>query len=490
MRQPRCILIRARFMLPMSDALGRSTRIEDGYVLTVGDRIAEAGRYTEEVGERILRERGGDLLVVGAPAAPAPAGVPRLDGVLLPAFVKAHGHDHESPIIGVAKDQPLTHWLDHAVNPFSGFLEEERDRLAAALGSPPQLVAYRKARLDDVSYGITAALTHHCNFNKRHVAELVEANREAGTRLVIAVGGQDRNYDPRALDTPAEAVERMRRAAALVAGEPRADVIPGPDQFFSNGPEMLAGLKAWARENGTLIHTHSSEEPKTTRWFVETYGMTEVEYARSVGFLDRDTILAHQVNCTDRDLEIIRETGAAVVHNPLANTILGSGMPPLVRMLGMGIPVAISTDGSGSADNQNILNAARLASQYQKALHADASLLPAQQLLELITVEPARMLRLNAGSLEPGRDADLVLIDLRRPNLVPTRIETVVENLIWASNGDEARWVVAAGEVLVDDYRFTRVDAGRVLSDVGRLAELFADYARRAPEVRGTGAHR
>ena len=137
-----------------------------------------------------------------------------------------------------------------------------------------------------------------------------------------------------------------------------------------------------------------------------------------------------------------------MVHNPLANTILGSGMPPVIDMLAAGIPVAISTDGSGSADNQNILAAARLAAQYQKALHQDATLLPSQQLLEMITVAPNRILRLNQGELAPGRQADWILVDLARPNLVPTRLDNVTENLLWAADGSEVDTVVASGRLL------------------------------------------
>lgn len=489
MKQSKYKLIRASFLLPMSDTLGRGTRIADGYVLTAGEKILEAGPYKPEIGERILKRYYGELLVIGAPGAVREGDILRIRGVILPGFVKAHGHDHESAIIGVAKDQPLTSWLDNAVNPFTGFLSERSAQLQAEFGRSPASVAYRKARLDDVSYGITSALTHHCNFSKYNVRDLVEANAEIGTRLTIAVGSQDRHYDARILDTPEGAVERVDGYAREFAAAKRVRIIPGPDQFFSNGPEILKGLKRWSRDHGTLIHIHSSEEPKTTRWFTEKYGMTEVEYARSIGFLDGDTILAHQVNCTDYDLEIIRETGVKIAHNPLANTILGSGMPPIIRMLEMGIPLAISTDGSGSADNQNIINAARLASQYQKALHADATLLPAQKVLELITIEPASMLGLNAGAIEPGRDADIVLVDLRGPNLTPTRLDNVVENLIWAANGSEIRYVIAGGELLLDDYRFTQVDSGGILADIQRLSELFAEYARTAPKITGTGAH-
>jgi len=154
-----------------------------------------------------------------------------------------------------------------------------------------------------------------------------------------------------------------------------------------------------------------------------------------------------------------------------------------------GIPIAISTDGSGSADNQNILSAARLASQYQKALHKRAECLPAQQVLEMITVEAARILRIDAGSLAPGKAADLVLVDLRRPNLVPTRRTNVVENLIWASDGSEVRFVVAAGRVVKDDYRLTTIDLEDVCRKITWLSVELDRFKSETGELRGTGAH-
>ncbi len=481
------ILIRADFLIPLGPEGARDTRIQDGYLLTRGPRILEVGPWRAEVETRLLqRVQAGGIDVIGGLTRD---GKPvRLPGILLPAFVKAHGHDHESPIIGVAKDEPLTDWLDHAVNLFTGFLGEKRAELEAEFGCSPNLVTYRKARLDDLSYGITSSMVHHCNHNKYHLEEIHEANREAGTRMIVAVGSQDRHYDDRILDTPQEAVARLDRAVAQFGVDDRFRVIPGPDQFFSNGPELLRALKAWARRHDTLVHIHSSEEPRTTAWFRETYGMTPVAYGEQVGFLDDHTILAHQVNCTEEDLAILQRTGARVVHNPLANTILGSGMPPIIEMMNRGIPVAVSTDGSGSADNQNILNAARVASQYQKALHRNARLLSAQQVLEMITCIPASFLGMNVGELTPGRDADFILVDTRVPNLTPTRLDNCVENLIWAANGNEIRYVVSSGRVLVDDYRFTTLDAERIKRDVQALSERFAAYRTTAREIRKTGA--
>ncbi|HVP15688.1 MAG TPA: amidohydrolase family protein, partial [Terriglobales bacterium] len=485
-------LCRAQFLLPLA-APDRGARIQDGYLLSAGESILEVGRWTDETGRRIRETCGSALRILGDPAPGAD--VPRLEGVLMPAFVKAHGHDHEQPLIGIAKDEPLTSWLDHAVNPFTGFMNTESERLYRELGESPHLVTYLLARICDIHYGITACLVHHCNFNKFHVGELAQANEAAGTTMIVAIGGQDRNYVAEALDPPARAIERLD-AALAIPGLARTSFCPGPDQFFSNSRAMLVPLKAWAREHGTLFHVHSAEEPRTTRWFSEEVepGKTEVEFAESLGLLDPDTILAHQVHCGPRDIEILARTGAKVVHNPLANTILGSGMPPVIEMMAAGVPVAISTDGSGSADNQNILAAARLAAQYQKARLQDATVLRSQQLLAMITRVPASFLRLDQGELAPGKPADWILLDLDRPNLTPTRLDNVMENIIWAADGSEVDTVVARGRILKERGRILPFADGtepvRVRAMAQRLSELFAEYRRTAPELKGTGAHR
>jgi 5-methylthioadenosine/S-adenosylhomocysteine deaminase len=414
---------------------------------------------------------------------------------MLPAFVKAHGHDHEQPLIGIAKDQPLTQWLDHAVNPFTGFLNTRRTELTERLGCTPQLATYRMARICDLHYGITASMVHHCNWNKFHLEDIASANEGAGTTMIVAIGGQDRFYAPELLDRPGDAVRRLDRALEIQAGCTATTFIPGPDQCFSNSRATLIPQKAWARQHGTRFHIHSSEEPATTKWFTEVIepGLTPVQYFDQIGILDAGTILAHQVNCGPGDVSLIAARGAAVVHNPLANTILGSGMPPLMDMIRAGVPVAISTDGSGSADNQNILAAARLAAQYQKALHQDATLLPSQQLLEMITVAPSRILGMNRGELAPGRAADWVLVDLARPNMVPSRLDNLTENLIWAADGSEIDTVVAGGRLVKHDgvvlpFRDgTRPEA--VMAQVQALSEWFVEHLDGAPEVRGTGAH-
>lgn len=482
-------LLRTKFLLPLSNELGRDTRITDGFILTEGQYIKEVGHFDDQRGQEIIDTYGSELEIIGTTIGEIKKReVPQINGVALPGFVKAHGHDHESPIIGIAKDVPLTTWLDSAVNLFTGFLHSEEESLTKHFGKSPYLITYLKARIDDLQHGITTALVHHCNFNKYHVDELVEANHMAGTKIMIAVGSQDRHYDPRILDKPAIiAVERLDKLNEKYKDSVDIKIIPGPDQFFSNGPELLRIQKKWAQDHNSLIHIHSSEESATTRWFTEKYKMTPVEYGHSISFFDKNTFIAHQVHTTNNDLQILAQAQTKVVHNPLANTILGSGMPPLQEFKKRGIEFAISTDGSGSADNQNIINAARVAAQYQKALHQDASLMTAQDVLERITIIPAQILGFNTGSLEPGKLADIIVVDLSAPNLTPTRLDNVVENLIWAANGNEIRYVISNGKILINDYLFMFLNVQEIIQQVQELSEKFYEFKRHTRPENATG---
>lgn len=481
------IFARSKFILLHNEQENKFNIIEDGFIFSSGSVIEEVGVYSDEKKNHLFNKYGNNIKILGTDNFSLE--IPMLKGVILPGFVKAHGHDHESPIIGVARDMPLTPWLDKSVNNFTRFMNTKRNYLENYFNKSPNLIAYMKARLDDIYYGITSSMVHHCNHNKYRVEDLILANTIANTKMIIAIGSQDRNYAKDLLDIPYNiAIDRLNQNYKRFKDYKNVQIIPGPDQVFSNSAELLIYLKKWADEHDTFLHIHSAEEPNTTEWFCQEYGMTEIEYLDSIKILDDRVILAHQVNCLPIDIDLIAKKGAKIVHNPLANTILGSGMPPIIEMKERGIEYVISTDGSGSADNQNILAAARLASQYQKAFHKDATLLSSSEVLSKITIEPAQMLKFNSGMLKAGKDADFILIDLARPNLTPTRADNLIENLIWATDGSEVRYVVSMGEVLKDDYRMVGLDSNSIMSEVQELSEMFIEYSKNYKVNFETGA--
>jgi 5-methylthioadenosine/S-adenosylhomocysteine deaminase len=108
----------------------------------------------------------------------------------------------------------------------------------------------------------------------------------------------------------------------------------------------------------------------------------------------------------------------------------------------------------------------------------------------MITIDPAKFLRLNTGSLEEGKDADFIFLDLTVPNMTPTREDNLIENLIWASNGNEVKYVIANGRILMDNGKFTTVNEEEVKDEVYELSDMFASYKKTAKEIKGTGAHK
>lgn len=485
------LLARARLLITMAKGPDGSRRhvVEDGYVLTNGDIIEEAGAWSSEVLARLTpRLRTRKITVLGGGIGYEPQ---QIDGILMPGFVKAHGHDHEQMLKGRAKGVPLTAWLDSAVNPLGWFLRDNTERLDHMLEMDPFVLAYAMARLEDVRFGITTALTHHCNHNKLRIRELRDANHLAGTCLICVPGAQDRFYDPRVLDTPEEAIARLDAATELESDY--FQIAAGADQCFSNSRAMLEPIKRWARDQGKLFHIHSAEEPGTTRWFTESIepGMTPVEYFESIGILDRNTMLAHQVNCGEKDINILARRNVAVVHNPLANTILGSGMPPVIEMRDQGVRVAVSTDGSGSADNQSMIGAMKAMLQYFAAYHRNNTLLTAWDALEMATVVPAQMMHIHAGELAPGRLADFIIVDTSSDqlHLQPTESHNAAENLVWAATGTEISTVVCHGRLLRENGRFMFVDIPTMVAKLRMLSREFDKYLATATALKATGVH-
>ena len=145
-------LLRTKFLLPISDKLGRNTRISDGLIFIEDQFIKYVGEFNIKQAQELLDNYSSNLEIVGVKNGKITkaAEIPQINGVALPGFVKAHGHDHESPIIGIAKDVSLTEWLDSAVNIFTGFLHTEEERLTEHFQKSPYFLTYLKARIDDI----------------------------------------------------------------------------------------------------------------------------------------------------------------------------------------------------------------------------------------------------------------------------------------------------------------------------------------------------
>ncbi|KPI16270.1 S-adenosylhomocysteine deaminase [Actinobacteria bacterium OK074] len=424
--------------------------VHGGDVLTVDD----AGTV---VREGAVAVRDGDILAVG-PALELRAryeAAESLDAegcLVLPGLVNTHTHLAMTLLRGRADDVTL-----------QGFLERVL-RWEAELLSPKNVTAaVRVAVAESVRAGVTSALDMYW-FHE--AAESVA--RDAGWRLLTGPTFMDVPEPPDKMAYP----DRMAWARADLAR--RAEAQPGtrPVLFahstYTLSPEQLVEIAALAREFGALLHIHAAENATEVATVEVRHGKRPVELLDSLGLLGPDLLLAHAVDLTGPEIAALARTGTSVAHCPVSNLKLGCGIAPVPRLLGAGVTVGLGTDGSVSSNTLDVLGAVRQAALVHKAA-GDPTAVGAEQAVRMATIGGARALGLGdrLGSLEAGKRADLIVLDLGRPHLRPRHDPW--STLAYAAHSPDVRDTVVDGRVLMRDRVLLTIAEEAALTELEAL---------------------
>ncbi|MEE3158262.1 MAG: amidohydrolase family protein, partial [Pseudomonadota bacterium] len=219
------------------------------------------------------------------------------------------------------------------------------------------------------------------------------------------------------------------------------------------------------------IHTHASEQKEEDDAVKAEFGRRSIAQLDHYGILGERTLIAHCVWLTDDEIKRVADTGTSIAHCPISNAKLASGVARVPEMLAAGITVGIGTDGPVCNNSLSLFEEMKFASLIQKATRLDATVLPADQILRMATINGARALGLGdrIGSLEVGKQADLLLLDLAQPNLTPTEINAAGGNLLWnlvfAADARNVAAVWVDGRQLIANGRATQVSEQTVISD-------------------------
>ncbi|MFE9094712.1 amidohydrolase [Streptomyces sp. NPDC007264] len=425
--------------------------VRGGDVLTVDD----AGTF---VREGAVAVRDGSIVEVGGAGElrtryTADTVVDARGCLVLPGLVNAHTHLAMTLLRGRADDVSL-----------QGFLERVL-RWEAELLSPETVgAAVRVAVAESVRAGVTSALDMYW-FHE--AAE--EAAREAGWRILTGPTFMDVPDSP---DGRAYG-DRMAWARRDLAG--RTGTRPGtrPVLFahsaYTLAPEQLTEIAALAGEFGALLHLHAAENATEVATVEMRYGRRPVELLDSLGLLGPDVLLAHAVDLTGREIAALARTGASVAHCPVSNLKLGCGIAPVPRLLAAGVTVALGTDGAVSSNTLDVLGAVRQAALVHKA-GGDPTAVGAERAVRMATAEGARALGLGdrLGSLEAGKRADLIVLDLDRPHLRPRH--DVWSTLAYAAQSADVRDTVVDGRVLMRDRVLETLDEEAALAELEAVA--------------------
>jgi 5-methylthioadenosine/S-adenosylhomocysteine deaminase len=230
-------------------------------------------------------------------------------------------------------------------------------------------------------------------------------------------------------------------------------------------------VKELAGKYGVGIHIHLSETQDEVKQITKKYGKRPVKHLDSFGFLGPEVLAAHCVWLTPQEIKVLRERGVKPVHNPVSNMKLGSGVAPVPEMLAAGMPVALGTDGAASNNSLDMFKEMKFAALLNKAHKLDPTVIPAGSALEMATLGGATALRLGRelGSIEVGKKADLVLVDLKKPHLFP--LHNLVSHLVYSAVGSDVETTIVDGRPLMIERRVLTLDEDKVLRLAQRSAE-------------------
>ncbi len=435
------LVVRNATILTMNDAFD----VIEGDVVIRGGRIESVGPATDStIASAGGHAAGGGVRIIEANGS-----------YLLPGFIQTHIHLCQTLFRGYADDLALLDWLKTRVWPM------EAAHTPASLAAAAQQAASELLRS-----GTTTVLTMETVHDTDAVFEALEP---MGLRAVVgkcmmdadsAVPSRLMEDTTRSID---ESVAIARRWHGRADGRLRAAFAP---RFaVSCSRELLEAVAQLAIEHQLVIHTHASENRDEIALIKERTGRKNIDYLADTGLTSPRLCLAHCVWVDDAEQSLMAERGVKVLHCPGSNLKLGSGLAPVVEMRAKGISVSLGADGAACNNHLDMFEEMRLAAVLQSVRHKPGAL-SARDAVTMATREGARALGLDheIGSIEPGKRADLILIDRDQPNLALAT--DPYSAIVYAARGTDVRTTIVDGQVLIDDFAPVRWDAG----DIARTA--------------------
>lgn len=376
-------------------------------------------------------------------------------GLIMPGLINTHTHLPMSCFRGLADDLPLTRWLEDFIFPAeSRFIDPHTAYWGSLLSLAEMMLS-----------GTTCCADGY--FLEHHVALAVE---KSGLRAVLAQGIID--FPAPGIPDPAENLTVASRFVSDWQGRcPRIHPALFCHSTVTCSSDTLMRGKALGQKFGALFFLHLAE----TRAEVDTsnrlYGKSPTAYVDSLGILDSRTVGVHCIWLNDRDLDIMARQGVKVSHTPESEMKLASGVTPVLDLMKRGVITSLGTDGCASNNDLDMFQEMDVAAKLQKVHRLDSTALSAETVVWMSTMGGALTLGLDEciGSLEKGKRADIIVLNLRKPHLVP--LYDYYSHLVYAAKGSDVESVLVEGEVLVENGKPTRLDLDEIMdqgTSIGR----------------------
>jgi len=428
--------------------------ISDGALAVVGERIAALGE-TGDILRRYSSRR-------------------RIDArgkYLYPGFISTHTHLFQTLLKGLGRDKSLFEWLDSSVRPALRNFTPDSMRHAALLGL-----------IEAVKSGTTTVLDYqYCHPSPGIDEAVIGAYLDLKVRGVMCKVHTDVSPFPPAIalsyvETEEDYFRELEDLCLKYRGDGLVGMGMGSGIIWDMDRGGYERLREFAGHFKIPISMHLVETEEDDLFAMKKWGMSAVDFLESCGFLGPDFIAAHAIHVRDEDIRKFRDYGVKVSHCPVSNMILASGTAPVPRYLESGVTVSLACDGAASNDSQDMLEVMRMAALKHKLVSRDASLVSAEQVLEMATRGGAKALGMDKeiGSLEAGKKADMFLWAANTARSTP--VNDPISSLVYSSDSRNIETTIVSGRVVVDGGRIMTLDEKAVLD---RSQEIAEDLVRR-----------
>jgi len=427
------LVITGRYLLTQDS---NKTIIENGGIAIAGDTIVETG--------------SGDELLARHPEAET---IVEQHGLIMPGLVNTHTHAAMACFRGIADDLPLMQWLQEYIFPVEAKLTPE--------------IVYHSTLLS-ICEMIRSGTTSFCDMYL-FAADVARAADKAGIRAWIGEVLYDfpsPNYGE--LENGFTYTENLFQK---YSGSELVTITVDPHAVYTCSPDLLKRLGRMAAEKNALFVIHLAENRDEIDTCIERYGCTPVMHLEQLGLLNERVLADHCVMLSDDEIKLMADRGVNVSHCAESNMKLASGIAPVMKMIKAGINVGIGTDGSASNNDVDMFGEMNTVAKIHKAVLMDPTAMDAATTLDAATIGGAKALGawLEIGSLEKGKKADLIVLDLDQPHLTP--LYHPVSHLVYAARGSDVVHSVINGTIVMRDRYLTTLDEKDILSRMGKIGK-------------------
>ena len=398
------------------------------------------------------------------------------DYLTLPGFIDGHMHARHGVLRGVAQDLGQNRWMMEGMAPFEAHSDSEAKRAGAAL-TVGEAILNGTTTIGDDGPDMEGSIRVIDEYGAR-------GNISVRVRDAIArVYGRDELYEfsdsvgRQSLD---DCLRLFDRYDGKDNGRIRIRFGPQGCDFVSR--DMLTEVKRLCRERGSKIHMHLQQGSRETEQMLKRYGRRSIPMLAEMNYLDRDFVGIHLTDATDDEVRTVAESGASMILCSNSIGLIRGEIPPAKLFQDCGGTVGLGTDQAPGNNTHNMIAEMKMSAILNKCKYDDPAVMPAWKVLRMATIEGARALGIEdvTGSLEVGKDADIILIDLNRSTMRPVYthpMRNLIPNLVYSARGNEVDTVMVRGRILVEHGQPVTFDMERAIREAQAVADRIGALA-------------